>query len=408
MTLYELNHKVAQTLANAFRDPVWVQAEISELRQASNGHCYMELIEKEEHSSQPKAKARAMIWGYRWYPLSEMFEQSTGQRLRNGLKVLVEVQVQMHEAYGYSLVIQNIDPSYTLGEMERRRREIIQKLTDEGMIDMNKTLPFPELPRRIAVISAESAAGFGDFCHQLNHNEWGVPFYIKLFPATMQGVQTEASVIRALDRIASYQELFDLVVIIRGGGAVADLASFDSYELGVNIANFPLPVITGIGHERDQTICDIVAYTSVKTPTAAAAMLIDIFGQHLSHIDDLERQMRYSLEGRMEREQMRISRLTNGIRGSHIMLQQQIGRLNLMGERIIMNTQARMKSASDQLGYMERTIHMAQPDNILKRGFSITRLNGKAIHHADEVPEGALLEIQTSEGSLEARACGRK
>lgn len=402
MTLFELNHQVAEALNEAFPLPIWVEAEISELRLASNGHCYMELIEKGERNGQVIAKARAMIWAYKWYPLSTLFEQTTGQRLCNGLKVLVEVQVQMHEAFGYSLVIQDIDPSFTLGEMERRRREIINRLTQEGMIDMNRELPFPTLPQRIAVISAEGAAGYGDFCHQLINNEWGIRFYIKLFPAAMQGAQTEASIIQALDAIARYQELFDVVVIIRGGGSVSDLSAFDSYELGVNIANFPLPVITGIGHERDHSVCDAVAHTSVKTPTAAASMLIDIMCEQAVCLQDLKQRLISSVQGRMDREQMRLARFTNNIHGTHITLQQQIGKLDVMAERIGMISRQRLVSETQKLQYIERTIHMAQPDNILQRGFSIARYNGKAIKSAEEIPSGAELEIETYNGKLKA------
>jgi len=401
MTLYELNHQVSKALNKAFPSPLWVQAEISDFRLATNGHCYMELIEKGENSSgQLVAKARAMIWSFKYYQLSSFFEQTTGERLRNGLKVLVEVQVQMHESYGYSLVIQNIDPSFSIGEMARRRREIIKRLTDEGMIDMNRSLPFPELPQRIAVISAPTAAGYGDFCHQLENNEWGVRFYVKLFPAMMQGEQTERSVIEALDRIADNLALFDLVVIIRGGGSGSDLSSFDSYELAVNIANFPLPVVTGIGHERDRSVCDEVAHTSVKTPTAAAALLIDALGEQMSILDSLQQHIINSIEGRMEREQLRLSRLANGVRGTHITLQQQIGKLNLIGERIALITQQRIASDQQKLEYLQRTIHMAQPDNILQRGFCITRYNGKAVKNPEDVPNGAQLEIETSKGRL--------
>jgi len=403
MTLYELNHQVTKAISKAFPSPIWVQAEISELRQAANGHCYMELIEKGETNGQIVARARAMIWAFKWYPISSLFETTTGQALRNGMKVLVEVQVQMHESFGYSLAIQNIDPSFTLGEMERRRREIIKRLTDEGMIDMNRELPFPPLPQRIAVISAENAAGFGDFCHQLHNNDWGVRFYVKLFPAMMQGEYTESSIIAALDKIAEHQELFDVVVIIRGGGSVADLSWFDSYDLAVNIANFPIPVITGIGHERDHSVCDVVAHTSVKTPTAAAALLIDALGREMDNLSGLEQQIINNVQGRMEREQLRLSRLANGVRQTHVTLQQQIGRLGIMGERIAMLARQHISSDQQRLQFLERTIKMAQPDNILQRGFSITRYNGKAVKSPDEVPQGAHLEIETRNGVFGAK-----
>ena len=284
ISLYELNRCIAEVINTTFDDHYWVVAEISEIRTASNGHCYLELIEKSPRSNAIVARARATIWSNRWMLCRETFESVTGQRLAAGMKILVCVVVQMHEAYGFSLNIVDIDPSFTLGELALRRQEIIKRLNDEGIIDMNKEIDIPLLPQRIAIVSAQNAAGYGDFCHQLSNNDYGVCFYTHLFPAAMQGAATEKSIIAALDRIYRHQDLFDLVVIIRGGGGTADLNCFDSYDLAVNVANFPLPVIVGIGHERDNTILDMVAHTSVKTPTAAAAFLIDRLGSQYSRL----------------------------------------------------------------------------------------------------------------------------
>lgn len=401
MTLLELNRQVSDVVRRAFPVPVWVQAEISELSvNPGNGHCYLDLVEKHETKGTVVTRAKAMIWCNRWWYIKETFEQSTHQPLCKGLKVLIEVQVQFHESYGYSLIINNIDPSFTLGEMERNRREIIARLTAEGMIDLNATLSMPRLPQRIAIISAGTAAGYGDFCHQLNNNEWGVRFYTHLFPATMQGQQTEQSVIEALNRIYQHRHLFDVVVIIRGGGATADLNSFDSYNLAVNVANFPLPVITGIGHERDKTVLDAVAHTSVKTPTAAASMLINLLGSEAGLVEQLLQQTKEAVRNRIEQEQYRLSRLANGVRASHANLQQQIGKLELKRERIKMLTQQKIQTEQQRLDFMQRTIQMAQPDNILQRGFSIARVDGKAIRNATDVAKGAVVEIQTANGTL--------
>ena len=401
ISLQQLNQLVASVINQTFTDAVWITAELSDVRVASNGHCYMQLVEKDPKRGTMLAFANAHIWSNRWWLIRDTFQQQTGQAFTSGIKVLLQVQVTMHEAYGYSLNVLDVDPTYTLGEMARRRQQIIAQLQEDGVIDMNRELPFPTLPQRIAIISASEAAGYGDFCHQLHDNEWGLCFYTHLFPATMQGDKTESSVIAALEKISMYEDVFDVVVIIRGGGASADLASFDSYDLAFYIANFPLPVITGIGHDRDQTVLDRVAHTSVKTPTAAAALLIDALSQQLSDLQDLQEAIVDNTHGRIEREQLHLNRLINLVRGTHISLGQQLNKLQLTGERIKMLTSQRIQSDNQKLTYLERTIQMAQPDNILKRGFSITRLNGHAIRSAAEVPAGAKLEIQTADGRLE-------
>lgn len=404
LSLYELNRMVALTIAENFGTPLWITAEIASLNVASNGHCYLELIEKNPKNGTTTARAKAMVWANRWWLVRETFEKGTGQALQAGMKVMVQVMVNMHEAYGYSLVIQNIEPNYTLGEMQRKRMEIIQRLTDEGMIDMNREVPMPRPIQRIAIVSTNTAAGYGDFCHQLANNEFGLKFYTHLFPAQMQGEQTESSVIEALNKIYEHQELFDVAVIIRGGGSVVDLNSFDSYELAVNIANFPLPVIVGIGHERDNTVLDTVAHLSVKTPTAAAAFLIERMADELSTIEDLQARLLDSSQGRIEREQNRLERFNNVIQGTHIRLGQQLNRLTLIQERIGMLLHNRIETEKQKMDFAQRTIQMAQPDNILKRGFSITRLNGKAVRDASTVKAGDIIETTTAHGSFLSEA----
>jgi exodeoxyribonuclease VII large subunit len=272
--LSELNGLVRKVVTDAFPEKIWVIGEISEMKINRNGHCYLNLIEKDEATDTVVAQARATIWSYTFRMLRPYFETTTGQILIEGLKVLVNVSVEFHELYGYSLNIQDIDPTYTLGDMARRRREIIARLTDEGVLDMNKEVEFPLAPQKIAVISSETAAGYRDFTDHLLNNPAGYIFYPKLFPAVMQGSQTEISVIEALDHIYEYEDLFDVVVIIRGGGSQIDLSCFDNYNLAYHITQFPLPVITGIGHEKDNTIVDLVAHTRLKTPTAVAEFLI--------------------------------------------------------------------------------------------------------------------------------------
>ena len=274
LSLYDLNVLVRRSLEQCLPDTYWIQAELSDVRTNSTGHCYLEFVQKDARSNSLIAKARGTIWSNVFRLLKPYFEEATGQAFVSGIKVLVQVTVSFHELYGYSLTVQDIDPTYTLGDMARRRKEILKQLEEEGVLLLNKELDIPRLPQRVAVISSSTAAGYGDFCHQLKNNPGGFYFYTELFPALMQGDRVEESVLVALDKINSRLESFDVVVIIRGGGATSDLSGFDTYLLAAACAQFPLPVITGIGHERDDTVLDSVAHTRVKTPTAAAEFLI--------------------------------------------------------------------------------------------------------------------------------------
>lgn len=288
LKLSELNGLVKKAVSEAFTAPVWVIGEISELKTNRSGHCYLNLIEKEENGDAIVAQARATIWSYTFRMLRPFFESTTGQQLTEGLKVLVSVSVEFHELYGYSLNIRDIDPTYTLGDMARRRREIIARLQSEGVAEMNKELDLPLVPQKIAIISSSTAAGYQDFIDQLTNNPAGYHFDLKLFPAIMQGNQAESSIIGALEQIYLYESFFDAVVIIRGGGSQADLSCFDNYNLAYFITQFPLPVITGIGHEKDDSIVDMVAHTRLKTPTAVAEFLISGVAQFDVHLDELK------------------------------------------------------------------------------------------------------------------------
>ena len=287
LSLLELNALVRRSLEQCLPDEYWIQAELSDVRSNTTGHCYLEFIQKDPRSNSLVAKARGMIWNNIYRLLKPYFEESTGQLFTSGIKVLVKVTVQFHELYGYSLTVQDIDPTYTLGDMALRRREILQQLEAEGVLTLNKELEMPVLPQRIAVISSATAAGYGDFCHQLQHNSRGFFFYTELFPALMQGAQIESSVLDALDRVNRRLNDFDVVVIIRGGGATSDLSGFDTYLLAAACAQFPLPIITGIGHERDDTVLDSVAHTRVKTPTAAAELLINCMEEAAGRLEYL-------------------------------------------------------------------------------------------------------------------------
>ena len=288
LKLSELNGMVKKAVGEAFTAPIWVIGEISELKTNRSGHCYLVLIEKGENEDVIVAQARATIWSYTFRMLRPYFESTTGQQLTEGLKVLVSVSVEFHELYGYSLNIRDIDPTYTLGDMARRRREIIARLQAEGVAEMNKELELPLVPQKIAIISSPTAAGYQDFIDQLTNNQAGYHFDLKLFPAIMQGNQAESSIIGALEQIYLYENFFDAVVIIRGGGSQADLNCFDNYNLAYYITQFPLPVITGIGHEKDDSIVDLVAHTRLKTPTAVAEFLISGVAQFDMHLYELK------------------------------------------------------------------------------------------------------------------------
>ena len=290
LTLYELNWLVRRTIETEMAQEYWVEAELSEMH-TSRGHCYMELVQKDDRNNTPIARASAKCWASQWTIIEPHFERATGQQLHAGMKLRLKVYPQFHEAFGFSWIVTDIDPTFTLGDLARRRMEIIRQLKEEGIFDLQKGLELPLFCQRIAVISSATAAGYGDFANQLTNNEYGFSFETQLFPAIMQGEQVEASIINALNAIYQQADDFDCVVIIRGGGATADMSGFDTLALAENVANFPLPIITGIGHDRDECVLDMVSHQRVKTPTAAAAFLISNLKAVLDTIDDAEQRI---------------------------------------------------------------------------------------------------------------------
>ena len=396
-TLSELNQSIKETLQNTFPAPVWVVAEVSEMKENRTGHCYLELIEKEENTI--IARSRATIWSYTYRMLKPYFETTTGQAFTQGIKILVQVSVEFHPSYGFSLNIKDIDPIYTVGDMAMQRKEIIERLKSEGVFDMNKELELPEVPQKIAVISSATAAGYLDFINQLENNENGFVFYTKLFEATMQGADTEPSIINALERIFQYEDFFDAVVIIRGGGATADLSSFDNYNLAFNITQFPLPVITGIGHEKDDTIIDLVAHTRMKTPTAVAEFLIagvERFNEQLLYIENeimqfarnlideeqtklarFAEHLNYSVTGFINEKQVRISQLGNE-------LQQNINQFSFK-KRYELNNLKHDLESTVSVWFVETKNRMEQKRRILKRvaGESLLKENATLVHYRD-------------------------
>lgn len=429
LSLYELNGLVRQTLELTLNEEYWVRAEIGELR--VNRHCYMELVQKEPHGNGLLAKARAQVWMNRWVFIKPMFEQTTGRVLAAGMQVLIKVQVTFHELYGYSLNVTDLDPTYTLGDIARRRQEIIRQLQEEGVDAMNKELPLPRLLQRIAVISSATAAGYGDFCNQLSNNPRKLAFKTELFQATMQGNDVENSVIAALDRIAKRMDEWDVVVIIRGGGATSDLSGFDSLALAENVAQFPLPIITGIGHERDDTVIDLIAHTRVKTPTAAAEFLIHHQEEELDRVEDLAARLTDSIGDKLLTESSRLKLLANKIpmlfsavkaqesicigqlssaleRKSLQYIERCRNGLEILNQRLTLNAPLLLKREHHRIELTESKLSSASPDRILRLGFSIARINGKAIRSAENIKEGDEIETTLASGIIKSTVTWKK
>lgn len=403
ITLQELNGRVRSTLQFEMPDAYWVQAEISGISPSNQGHCYLELVQKDSTGKVFLAKAKANIWRGTWLKIKPYFEAETGESLKIGMKVLLQVTVSFHEVYGYSLVVQDIDPTYTMGDMARRRKEILDQLAKDGVIGLNRELDIPMLPQRIAVISSATAAGYGDFRNQLANNIYGFKFYVKLFQAAMQGDDVERSVIAALDSVAARRDDFDLVVIIRGGGAVSELSCFDSYNLAYNIANFPMPVITGIGHERDDTVADVVAHTKVKTPTAAAEFIISKVFDAASGLETLTRRMSESVLERMNLEKLRIERMTQKLPSLYALVKvRREQMLENMWNRAVTGLNNTITSNLHRLELLEKSVNAADPARILKRGYTLTRCNGHVVKGASDLHKGDRLVTSFADGSVES------
>ena len=382
LSLYDLNALVRRSLEQCLPDEYWVQAELSDVRTNSTGH-YLEFIQKDLRSNSLIAKARGTIWANVYRLLKPYFEESTGQAFVSGIKVLVQVTVSFHELYGYSLTVQDIDPTYTLGDMARRRREILKQLEEEGVLTLNKELEMPVLPQRIAVVSSLTAAGYGDFCHQLKNNSRGFFFHTELFPALMQGDRVEESVLSALDAILNRQEDFDAVVIIRGGGATSDLSGFDTYLLAAACAQFPLPIITGIGHERDDTVLDSVAHTRVKTPTAAAEYLINCMNLAADELEVLISQLHESVRSRLTEEHRKLISYRNRI-PSAVVRRVSDAKLALLTTRkdVSLAVQTSLSRQRHRLELLQQRLADASPEKTLARGYSITLKDGKVVKNA--------------------------
>ena len=424
-SLLELNQCIRQQLKDSMPDFYWIVAEINELHINSGGHCFIELIEKSAEGGQIIAKARANIWAYNFKMLSPYFKTMTGQTLAAGLKIMLQASVDFHELYGLSLTVTDINPAYTVGDLAMQRMAVIQQLKDEGVFDMNRELNIPQLPQRIAVISSETAAGYGDFVNQLHNNPKGYDFHHTLFHATVQGNEAENSIIEALERIFDRENEFDVVALLRGGGSQSDLNCFNGYCLSACIAQFPLPVITGIGHERDETVADMVACIALKTPTAVAeflinkAMAVDNMLQELTY--QLEELSEFSVRQAADKLQHLSQRLLN-ITNSHVhildkeinslqlrlknaantMLLQKKQMITLLHAQVGKLAIASISNHKNQIVYLENKLHLLDPVNLLRRGYSITRAEGKVVSSAKMLKKGQLIETIMHDGKIES------
>lgn len=424
LTLYELNGLVRKVIETTLTQEYWVEAELSECRE-NHGHCYMELIEKDGASNTPIAKASAKCWRSTWMVIRPYFERITGQSLAKGMKVLLRVYPQFHEQYGFSWIVTDINPEFTLGDMARKRQEIIRQLKSEGVFDLQKELVIPMFAQNIAVISSATAAGYGDFCNQLSDNDYGFVFQTELFTAVMQGERVEESVIAALDRINDRIDDFDVVVIIRGGGGTADFSGFDTLALAENVANFPLPIITGIGHDRDECVLDMVSNTRVKTPTAAAALLIDNLARVYTFLQDAQNAIVNNIEHALDYEKMRLDRLVRQIPLLFSMVKtKEEARLEnaamalrsasdacMQSKRLAYTTVVRLlhnvqghllDDYRNHLKQLELQLRTLDPKRMLRYGYSITRINGHAIRDAKELKPGSEIETTLEKGTIKS------
>lgn len=448
LSLTELQLIIKDSLYIALPDFYWVVAEISEMKENSAGHCYLELIEKLPDEKNARAKVKAIIWGNRSRFLKSFFENSTGETIKEGMKVLVRVKIEYHELFGLSLIISDIDPSFTIGEMALKRKMIIKKLEEDGVFSMNKEILFPAIPQRIAVISSGKAAGYSDFLNHLSENSYGYIFYTALFESALQGTEMENGIISALDRIADHINLFDVVVIIRGGGSQSDLSWFDNYRIAFHVTQFPLPVITGIGHEKDLSITDMVAFQSLKTPTAVADYLIDSVSGAEDRLKEISSEISEYSKGIIDYNKERIEssriRLIPAVKlfvsGEKELLSYEIIKMINTGKEYILkagivpaNHKSRLVSSAGlfssakykvlermsqgmvsltsniisqkkvKTDSFENALKILDPANVLKRGYTITSLDGKIIKSSGETSENDIIDTKFSDGSVKSK-----
>jgi exodeoxyribonuclease VII large subunit len=453
LSLTELQLIIRDSLYMSFPDTYWVIAEISEIKENSTGHCYLELIEKHPDEKNVRSRVKAIIWSNRYRFLKALFNNSTGENLREGLKILVKTKIEYHELYGLSLIISDIDPAFTIGDMALKRQLTIKKLEQEGVFSMNKELVFPVVPQKIAVISSKNAAGYSDFLNQLKGNSFGYVFTTVLFETVLQGTETERSVIRSFDKIADYSRLFDLVVIIRGGGSQSDLSWFDSYNIAYHVTQFPLPVVTGIGHDKDVSITDMVANISLKTPTAVADFLINTVVVAENHIYELSSEIVNASHLIIEKNRNRIESSGNRLLplarvllsevkdklstriieisniGKELIFRAGMTAANLgskvfaaantysSGKRMVLegNTRSLISCILNLISTnyikikgFENTLQILNPDNVLQRGYSISSINGRILKNSDQIKNNDIIDTRLYKGTFISRVVEKR
>lgn len=452
LTLTELQLIIRDSLYMSLPEMYWVMAEISEIKENYAGHCYLELIEKHPDDKNVKSRIRAIIWSKKYRFLRSLFENITGEPLREGLKILVKTKVEYHELYGLSLIICDIDPAFTIGDMAMKRQLIIRRLEQEGIFTMNKELAFPSLPQRIAIISSKNAAGYSDFMNHLKKNSFGYVYYTVLIESAMQGTETEQNVIAALDKVAEHSHLFDCVVIIRGGGSQNDLSWFDNYNIAYHITQFPLPVITGIGHEKDLSVTDMVANQALKTPTAAADFIVDRTSELENHIiemwveiRDLSRIILEKSRNKVESARIRLlplsrimisdikdklseiiieitnvgkeytykaaqipanqlSRLLSGIRSFTVNKESLVSRIKQSLKTTTLNS---IGIKRIRVNVLENNLNIMKPENVLRRGYTITSLKGVILKTKEGLTTDDIIDTQFSDGKVSSKVIGK-
>lgn len=424
LSLKDLNELVSEVIRLQIRGSYWLEAELSQMNE-NRGHCYMEFVQKDETSNNIIARASGRCWASTWSQIKLYFERITGQNLHTGMKIMVQVSPQFHVQYGFSWIVEDINPEFTMGDMMRKRNEIIAQLKDEGVFDLQKELRLSSFASRIAIISSNTAAGYGDFCNQLANNEFGLTFQTELFQATMQGNRAEGDIIACLNEINAREEEFDVVVIIRGGGATADLSSFDTLLLAENVANFPLPIITGIGHDRDESVLDLVSFLKVKTPTAAAAFLIERLSSTLSRVLEAEKNIHDYVHLRLEREYNHLNNLASRVpllfsvvktqQEFHLdrllqkmittmtaYLHQEQHKVEIRYNQLLSGVQRTITDNKYHINLIEQKLKSLDPEILLKRGYSMTLSNGKVITNANQLKDGDVLTTKLSEGEVKS------
>ena len=401
ISLSQLNRRIKNALAELESQHFWILAEVSEINKSARGHVYLELVEKNGNNT--LAKMQGVIWYSALNFMLSKLGNDTFQILKKGNKVLLKAKVDFHTVYGIKLVVNNLDPSVTLGEMEMRRMETLKQLHAEGLVGLNAQLPLPSVLQRIAVISSETAAGYGDFVNQLQNNEFGYAVRHRLFPSAMQGDNTAPQLIGRLREIGEMKQMFDAIVIIRGGGSKFDLDAFNDYQITAAIANFPLPVLTGIGHQQDKTLSDLTAHTALKTPTAVAEFILNGFARFESEIWMMGKQLQELAGNILQDEKMLLTRLESRLQPSGKMqLRQQTQLLANARKRIGRAAANYAKNANLQLEHLQRIFALLDVEALLRRGFTITQRNGKNLASGQSLKAGDIINTRFADGSVES------